>query len=200
ADATPTDSGTLAWSLIVLADLAESEGAIAVAREALEQALELVPEDIRPRIAYADFLLRQDDPEGVLEIISSDTASSTLLLRRALAAKALALAELDGIRARLHADFATAALRGDSLHEREESLANLALFDRPDVALKLATRNWERQREFMDTYLVLAAAQANGQPHAARQTLAWLRAQGTVDQRLIALTTGLGDGGGDHEF
>ncbi len=200
ADASVADREVAAWSLSVLADLAESTGDMAAATEALESALQLDPEDARLRIAYADFLLRQGDASEVFEIIAHDSTGPMLLLRRALAAKALGMPELDRLRALLQLHFDAAARRGDGLHEREAALADLHLFDRPVRALELAQHNWQGQREFADTELVLAAALANARPEAARPAIRWLREQGNQDVRLATLIDRLMEQGAGHAF
>jgi len=200
AEASVADRDIATWSLLVLADLAEASGDIAAATEALESAVQLEPGDIRPRIALADLLLRQGDAAAVLELVTPDIRAPMLLLRRALAAKALDLPAFEGLRARLQAHFDAAARRGDGLHEREAALANLRLFDRPDLALELARRNWEGQREYGDTQLVLAAALASGNPKAAQPVLKWLQAQGSLDVRLQPLMERVAGSGVGHAF
>ena len=187
-DATVADGrDAVTWALMVLGDLAEASGDREAAGEILRQAVQRDPEDLRPRLAYADFLLRQGRAAQVLELIPHDTGAPMSVLRRALAVKRLGLPALSDLSARLQAYFDAAAQRGDELHRREAGLAHLLLFGQPDRALSLAQRNWQTQREFADAHLLLAAALASGRPQAARPTLEWLRRHRTSDARLLAL-------------
>ena len=195
-DATERDRSLLPWSLTVLADLAEAADDADAAKEALRQAVQLDPADIRPRLAYADLLLRRGEAQAVLTLVADDTTEPLPLLRRALAAKALALPQTAAYRARLEAYFTASAMRGETLHLREAALADLQLFDRPERALERARRNWEQQREFADTRLILDAAIATGDLPAARPVVRWLEQNGSIDVRLARQARALRRGGG----
>jgi hypothetical protein len=191
-NATAADgSDGITWALMVLSDVAEASGDRETAGESLHQAVQRAPEDVRPRIAYADFLLRQGNAVEVLELIPHDTIAPMLVMRRALAAKRLGHPTLNDLSARLQAHFRAAEQRGDELHRREAGLANLRLFGQPDRALSLAQRNWQSQREFADAHLLLAAALANQDRQAAQPVLQWLRRQQTADARLLELVEAL---------
>ena len=55
-------------------------------------------------------------------------------------------------------NFDAAALRGDSVHLREQSRFELQLMHNPKRALTLAKNNWQTQKEPADTRIYLEAA------------------------------------------
>jgi predicted Zn-dependent protease len=144
--------------------------------------------------AYADFLLDQGRPDEVVPLLADWVRSDILLLRLALAEKALkapkAAEHIEALRSR----FEAAALRGDKLHQQEEARFNLYLLGNREKALALAQENWKLQREPRDARILLEAALAMKDPAAAQGALDWLERSGHEDpglrstaQRLKAL-------------
>ncbi len=128
--------------------------------------------------AYADFLLEQGRALEVLPLLKERARSDTLLLRLALAAKALGLAEARQHVRVLGERFAAAALRGERLHMGEEARYLLDLRGDARGALAVAAENWKAQREPRDAAILLEAALAARDPQAAAPALEWLEASG----------------------
>jgi hypothetical protein len=136
--------------------------------------------------AYADFLLDQGRPDEVIPLLVDWVRSDILLLRLALAEKALkapkAAEHIEALRSR----FDAAALRGDKLHQQEEARFNLYLIGNKEKALALAQENWKLQREPRDARILLEAALAMKNPAAAQDALDWLERSGHEDPGLRA--------------
>jgi hypothetical protein len=90
--------------------------------------------------------------------------------------------------------FAAAALRGDRLHEQEAARFSLDVEGQPAAALKLASSNYEVQKEPRDAWILLRAAVAAKQPQAAKPALDWLASSRYEDPVLQALAAQLGGG------
>ena len=134
--------------------------------------------------AYADFLLDQVRPDEVIPLVVDWFRSDILLLRLALAEKAVkapkAAEHIEALRSR----FDAAALRGDKLHQQEEARFNLYLLGNKEKALVLARENWKLQREPRDARILLEAALAMKDPAAAQDALDWLERSNHEDPGL----------------
>ncbi len=175
------------WALTRLAEAQVQLGDAAGAEASFRSALALGVTDGYLLAAYADFLLDQGRPAEVLVLLKDKTRSDLLLLRLALAAKALGDPALAAWRDDLSARFEAARLRGDSVHEKEESRFALGVLGDSERALALAQRNFAVQREAADARILLEAALAAGQREAARPALQWLAETGHDGQRLNEL-------------
>lgn len=180
-------SGSRLWMLTRLAEFALVLGEPDRAEQHFKAALALGVNDQYLLAAYADFLLDEDRPEEVVALLKDWPRSDTLLLRLALAEKALATPALDEHVHTLKARFDAAALRGDKLHQQEEARFNLYLLGQPAKALSLAQENWMLQREPRDARILLEAALAANDPKAARPALDWLASSGYEDAYLRQL-------------
>ena len=134
--------------------------------------------------AYADFLLDQGRPEEVVPLLVDWVKSDILLLRLALAERALKAPKAAEHIAALKSRFDAAALRGDKLHQQEEARYNLYLAENKEKALALAQENWTLQREPRDARILLEAALAVKNPAAAQGALDWLERTGHEDPGL----------------
>ena len=134
--------------------------------------------------AYSDFLLDQGRLDEVIPLLVDWFRSDILLLRLAIAEKALkspkAAEHIEALRSR----FEAAALRGDKLHQQEEARFNLYLLGNKEKALALAQENWTLQREPRDARILLEAALAMKDPAAAKGVLDWLERSGFEDPAL----------------
>ena len=137
--------------------------------------------------AYSDFLLDQGRPDEVVPLLVDWFRSDILLLRLAMAEKALkspkAAEHIEALRSR----FDAAALRGDKLHQQEEARFNLVLLGNKEKALALAQENWTLQREPRDARILLEAALAMKDPAGAQGALDWLERSGHEDPYLRQL-------------
>ena len=184
SDASPAER---LWVLTRLAENDERRGDFAAAELAFKQAFKLGLSDSYLQAAYADFLLDRGRASEVLVLLKDGQRSDLLLLRLALAAKALKAPSLAAWTQDLNARFDAARLRGDSAHQKEEARFALAILGQADRALELAKSNYAVQREPADARVLLEAALAARQPKAAEPVLQWLAANGTESLALRGL-------------
>ena len=182
------------WALTRLAETRERLGQPAEAEAAYRSALALGVPDVYLLAAYADFLLDRQRPAEVLTLLKDKGRADLLLLRLALAAKALGDPALASWRQDLAARFEAARRRGDSTHEKEEARFALALQEDAPRALSLARSNFSIQREPADARVLLEAARAARQPEAAAPALDWMAASGIESQVLRSLALQLKGG------
>ena len=128
--------------------------------------------------AYADFLLEQNRPAEVVALLKDWTRSDTLLLRLALAERALRAPAAEPHARMLGERFADSAQRGERLHLQEEARYLLELKGDARAALAAAVENWKAQREPRDAAVLLKAALAAKDPRSAAPALEWLDATG----------------------
>jgi hypothetical protein len=168
------DAAQRLWALTRLAELEERRGEYAAAEAAFHAALSLGIEDVYLRAAYADFLLDRGRAVEVPPLLAGRERADVLLLRLALATRALGQAEAARHAAELQTRFGAARQRGDALHEKEEARYLLALRGDAAAALPLARHNFEVQREPADARVLLEAALAARQRGAAEPVLRWM--------------------------
>ncbi|GAB3758138.1 hypothetical protein GCM10028796_03330 [Ramlibacter monticola] len=144
--------------------------------------------------SYADFLLERGRPQEVLQLLAGWERSDVLLLRLALAGRAVNHPRREEWRSQLRERFAAAAKRGDRLHEQEAARWALELEGDPAGAVAHAKSNYARQKEPRDAEILLRAALAAKEPAAAQPALEWLAASGYEDPALQALATRLAGG------
>jgi len=179
------------WVLTRLAELAWRLEQPDPAERHFREALALGLRDDFLLAAYADFLLEQGRPKAVVELLAQWGQSDNLLLRLALAARRLGLAEAQKHEQALGERFAAAALRGERLHLAEEARFRLELKGDAKGALAAAAENWNSQREPRDAAVLLAAALAAGDPPAAAPGLRWLEESGFESAQLRRLAAQL---------
>jgi Tfp pilus assembly protein PilF len=179
------------WALTRLAEMAWRLDDHAGADRLFNEALALGVEDNFLLAAYADYLLERGRPKEVVGLLKSWTRSDTLLLRLALAERALGMREAGPHVQALGERFAAAALRGERLHRGEESRFLLELKGEPREALAVALENWKEQREPRDAAAVLEAAVAARDAKGAEPALRWLRESGFESERLKRLAASL---------
>lgn len=174
------------WVLTRLAEMSLRMGDVRQAEENFRAAYFEPINDQFLLAAYADFLLDQGRPDEVLPLLVDWVRSDILLLRLALAEKALKVPRAGEHIEALRSRFDAAALRGDKLHQQEEARFNLYLLGNKEKALALAQENWELQREPRDARILLEAALAMKDPAAAQGALDWLERSGHEDPGLRA--------------
>jgi hypothetical protein len=187
----PADTEVRLWVLTRLAEMAWRLGDAAAAERHFKDALALGIEDNFLLAAYADFLLERARPAEVVALLRERTRSDTLLLRLAIAARALNLREAEAHSRTLGERFAASALRGEQLHLAEEARYLLELKGDARGALAAAVENWKDQREPRDALAVLEAAAAARQPGAAEPVLRWLKETRFESPRLQRLAASL---------
>lgn len=199
----PVAGGSRGWADTLLAEMAERMGMAEQAERHYRAALVDGP-DPYARAAYADFLLDAGRPrDALLALGAGGTADRPptqqallglpdgLLLRAALAQRALrdpgAAATAGAMRER----FDAARLRGETSHAREEARFALAIDGDAQRAADLAQANWRNQREPADARIALEAAAAAGRAELAALVQRFVRDVGLQDVRLTRLMTRL---------
>jgi Tfp pilus assembly protein PilF len=172
------------WVLTRLAEMAWRYGDPATADRHFRAALALGLDDNFLLAAYADFLLEQKRAGEVAALLKRWVRSDTLLLRLALAERALGLPEAAGHTRTLGERFAEASLRGERLHLQEEARYLLDLKGDAPAALAAAAENYQTQREPRDALVLLEAALAAREPAAAAPALKWLDETGFEGTRI----------------
>ena len=121
-------------------------------------ALAADPRDLYTLGAYSDWLLDQGRPADVLTLVAGESRVDALLLRLALAQKALNMPEAgDSIR-RLRARFAASRAAATSFTAAKRRATQLQLADDRQAALRLARENWNVQTEPADLRILAEAA------------------------------------------
>lgn len=179
------------WVLTRLAEMAWRLGDTPLAERHFRDALALGVSDNFLLFSYADFLLERGRPKEVVALLKDWTRSDTLLLRLAMAEKALGLPNAKKHAQALGERFAAAALRGEKLHLQEEARYLLDLKGDAAGALAAARENWSKQREPRDAAVLLEAAVAAGDREAALPVLRWLDESGFESARLRRLASRL---------
>jgi len=173
------------WVTTLLAEMAARDGDMAGAERYFHEALAVDHADSYLLAAWSDFLLDHGRAPEVARLLRDKTRADALLLRYALALKAMnapgAQAQQDALRAR----FDAATLRGDTVHQREQARFELALRNNPAVAVKLARLNWAVQKEPADFRILAEAAAASGDAAARTLVVDWLKQSGLQDQTVM---------------
>lgn len=188
------DAGERLWALTRLAEIEQRRGQDAAAEAAYREALALGITDGYLLAAYADLLLDQGRATEVLALLQGRERSDLLLLRLALAAKASADQRQGHWQRDLAARFDAARLRGDTVHQKEESRFALQLLGDAPRALALARENYAVQREPSDARILLEAALATRQAEAATPVRDWMKSSRIESVVLQALAQKLWGG------
>jgi Tfp pilus assembly protein PilF len=175
--------------------MAQRRGDAAVAGARYKRALALHPRDSYLLGAYADFLLEQKRAAEVVALLADQTRIDALLLRRALALQQQGASQaLASDVKELAARFDAAALRGDTVHQREQASFELLLRNDAATALALARKNWTVQKEPADMRILLESALKARDAGAARPVLDWIARNGTEDVTAARLIRQLNTG------
>jgi len=174
--------------LTLAAEIAWRRGDATAAEAHFREALALSSRDGYLLGAYADFLLERNRAREAVLLLAGSTRNDALLLRLALAEKALPdrRSEFTVHRQQLADRFAAARLRGDTLHLREEARFRLDIEDDPKTAVALALANWNVQREPADLRILAAAARASNDGDARRIVADWIASTRIEDVAVVA--------------
>ena len=179
------------WLLTRLGEMALRSGDKTLAEKHFREAIATGVVDGFVLAAYADLLLDEKRPAEVVTLLKDWVASDILLLRLALAEDAVH-APLAATHKQALADrFAAAALRGDKLHQQEESRFELQMHGDAAKALALAIENWKSQREPRDARVMMEAALARSDAPAAKPALDWMASTGFEEPRYRELAAAL---------
>jgi uncharacterized protein (TIGR02996 family) len=188
ADAPRGSAAERAWAQTLLGEIAHRRGD-AAAEAHFRAALAADPGDVYLRAAYSDWLLDERRPADVVALLAGASRVDPLLLRLALAQKALGDPEAAASIAALAARFDAIRARGDRVHEREQARFELFLDANPAAALALARSNWAVQREPADLRVLAEAAAAANDRATLALVRQWLAQTGFDYPTVAALAT-----------
>lgn len=175
------------WVLTRLAEISDRLGRSAEADAYFKAALKLDITDAYLLAVYAEFLLDEHRHSEVIVLLKGKERSDVLLMRLALAEKALKSPRAAEHEAVIRARFDAARLRGDKLHIQDEARFYLHFLNNPKEALRLAQENWLDQHEPSDARILLEAALAAKDVATAQPALAWLTQSRIEDRHLQRL-------------
>jgi hypothetical protein len=179
------------WLLTRLGEMALRSGDKTLAEKHFREAIATGVVDGFVLAAYVDLLLDEKRPAEVVTLLKDWVASDILLLRLALAEDAVHAPLAAAHKQALADRFAAAALRGDKLHQQEESRFELQMHGDAPKALALAIENWKSQREPRDARVLMEAALARGDAAAAKPALDWMARTGFEEPRYRELAAAL---------
>lgn len=173
-----------AWRATELGDMAVRLGREPQAERWYRVALSLEPRDLYVRAALADLLLRVQRAQEVPALLAGRESIEPLLLRLAIAQKRSGDPAYEHSRELLRAAFEAEAARGEPVHGREQARFLVEVDAQPQPALRVALANWSVQHEPDDVLVLVAAAQAAGEPGKAAPAREFVRMTGLQDARL----------------
>jgi Flp pilus assembly protein TadD len=177
------------WMLGLLSDTAIRQGYKSDAEQCYKTILSLSPHDTHTLRKYADLLIAQERYPELSSLLETKKLDDVLALRYLIAAKnagkqALVSQQTPVLEKKLFAE--KEDLHGHT-HKQEQALFLLEIKQQPEQALALALDNWEKQKEFDDTAIVLRAALASNNRSNISPLLDWLNDQKVEDSRLATL-------------
>lgn len=175
------------WVLTQLAEMAARLGKSDAAETQFRAALKSDPDDSYLLAAYADYLLDQKRYAEVSRLLQDKIRADGLLLRYAEALKRTGHAQAKQYADKLQQRFASAALRGDRTHQREQARFTLHLLNDAPSALQLALENWRVQKEPADLRVLLEAAVAASDTAAISLANEWIKQSGLQDVALAGM-------------
>lgn len=181
------DPGLRTWVMTLVAEMAARSGDADAAEAHFHKAMTLDTPDGYLLGAYADFLLDQGRPGEVVGLLKGRTRNDALLLRYALALQAEKSPAAQKWIVNLSQRFAAAAMRGDTVHQREQARFELHLLGDPGKAVQTALRNWEVQKEPADLRILLESAMAAQDKQAMALAVQWIDKTRFEDERLSKL-------------
>jgi predicted Zn-dependent protease len=179
-----TDLGVRSWVQTLLAEMAARNGDDAAADAYFRQAMAAGEPDSYLLGAYADYLLDHGRAQEVVKLLQDKGRIDALLLRYAIALKAVKSPQAQAQAEVLRTRFDAAMLRGDTVHQREQARFELALRNDPATAVKLALLNWAVQKEPADLRILVETAAASGNRVAAKTAIDWI-AKTRIEDRSI---------------
>ncbi|PAV25130.1 hypothetical protein CF392_12600 [Tamilnaduibacter salinus] len=141
------------------------------------------PDDLTSRTAYADWLLRQGRPSEVLVLTDGYESVESLAVLRAVAFERLPGRSDPALVERLRQGLKEAQWRGSGQHHRTLARFLLEVEQQPQEALTHARKNWDNQREPIDTAILIDAAETVGATETIDDVQQWLRQHQQTDVR-----------------
>ena len=178
----PADSTSRLWAEGTLGDIAAQAG-LPEAKVHWQRVVKATPNDLYVRAQLADWHLERGHFEQVLRLTQGFDAVDTLAVIRAIAMERMGHPGSNELNSRLRQRFEEARWRGALLHARDVARFELDIENQTEKALRLATKNWESQREPLDTRLLLRSALAAGDKVQYQRVRDWLKDLGQSDAR-----------------
>jgi Flp pilus assembly protein TadD len=175
------------WVLTRLAEISDRLGRSADADTYFQAALKLKISDAYLLAVYAEFLHDENRHQEVIALLKDKERSDVLLMRLALAEKALKAPRATEHEEVIKVRFDAARLRGDKLHIQDEARFYLYFLNNPKESLRLAQENWKDQHEPSDARMLLEATLAAKDKAAAQPALDWFRQSRIEDRHLQQL-------------
>lgn len=177
----------MTWAYTVLAELAERLNLAKEANAWYQKANSQGHRSVYLLSSYADFLLDQNRPAEVLEILQDESKADTLLLCLTLAEKRLQHKDFTQHVELIKARIAAAKARGETVHQGDEARFTLHVLQDAQTALKLAIDNWAVQKEPRDARILMETAISAKNIEAARSVIKFLAQTHLEDAHLEAL-------------
>ena len=181
---TRVDTEARVWAETLLGEIAHRRNDPA-AEQHFRAALDVGGRDLYLLGAYADWLLDRRRAAEVIEMLQNETRVDALLLRLALAQRALERPEADASIETLRARFDASHARGDTVHQRENARFELFLGGGAAAALPYAIADWQVQREAADLRILVEAAAAAHASDALATARQWFDAS-RLEYRAVA--------------
>jgi hypothetical protein len=191
ASSTAVPADEKLWVLTRLAEISDRLGFTQEADAYFQAALKLNITNAYLLAAYAEFLLDENRHSEVIALLKGKERSDILLMRLALAEKALNTAKATEHQEVIRARFDAARMRGDKLHIQDEARFYLYFLNNPEEALRLAQENWLGQHEPSDARMLLAAALAAKDRAAAQPAVTWFTQSRIEDRHLEKLVNAI---------
>jgi tetratricopeptide (TPR) repeat protein len=174
-----------AWLHSLAAENEERAGRGPEAQLQYQKSLRL-QSDLYTQIAYSDWLIRNDQLDLALSLLATMPASDAVLLRQAFAYKRKGSNDWKFVASEFESRMKAADQRGDSqvAHSRERGLFALWILEDYPQAETFASMNLAEQREGIDWYLSLSAAQRSGNTAVLMRVQRQLQENGMQDARL----------------
>lgn len=180
------DPAMRAWARSLAADAAAGLGETEEANRRFVEAI-TGSDHVPILVAYADFLLDAGRSDEVLTLLADRSEADTVLLRLAIAGKAVGDPRAKRWTELLDERFSADRANDVQIHKREQTRFELEIKGDASAALGSARANWKAQKEIADARLLLQASIAAGDPESATNVLAFIKANGLVDARLKPL-------------
>lgn len=181
-------SDLAAWINSTLGDIAVSLGQFESADRHYRRSLAIESRSIHVKRTYAEFLIDQQHPRPVLQLLADHENDNGCLLLMAIAAQRMGESGIaETFKSKLATRFEEIRLRGSQPHGRFESRYELELNKDPERALEIALENWQLQKENRDARVVLESALALKNIAAAMPTIEFIKASKNEDVFLAQL-------------
>ncbi|MCK5903178.1 MAG: hypothetical protein KAG28_08500 [Cocleimonas sp.] len=177
------------WVTGLLAEAAMRQGHHQPAEDYFKAALSIKSNDTYILRTYSDYLLRQQRPKEVIQLLKTPPENDQLLLRFAIATRDLGHHSLEKkLVNRLEQRFAKTFANNNHRHGREEALFLLVFKAQHKAsqqrALELAEINWKTQKEPDDALILLRAVDINQSTNKQQIISSWVKQHKLEDQRL----------------